>query len=112
MQIGQHHQARARRQRGGGRVGIQPPAVLWTPIELAQVGLEISQGRGQQLIGRILDQHLVAGREQRGHGQVVGERAAAARDDHAGWIQPEPGRDRIDQRGVAIGVVAVQLQVG
>ena len=111
MQIGQHDQSGVGCQARGDFIGIEPPRRFGPPLEDAHLGLQIAQGGEEELVGRLLHQHLVAGRDESRQGQMVGE-GGSSRGDHTGGRNREALGDRLDERRPAVGVGAVQIQVG
>ena len=71
---------------------------------------QIQERGSEQLVGRLFDENFVARIDQRGHRQMVGHRGAGGRD-HAIGIDSAFLRDGVLQGSVAVGAVAVDLQL-
>ena len=92
-------------------VGIEPEPVLGAPRGSLDLGAAEARGGEHRLVGRLLDQHLVAGLDQSGERQHVGHGGAVGHHHPLGIDALLVG-DRPAQRRVAIVAGAVELEVG
>ena len=107
--VGESHHSGRVRELGDHRLGVETPGGCGTAREPAQARLMEAEGFDQKLVGRRLDQRLLARRDEDREGQMVGE-GAAGHGDHTLGRRSRPGGDPLDQRRVAVGVVAMQFE--
>jgi hypothetical protein len=89
--------------------GIDPPAVLEAPLEPRHAGAEHRRGGRERVVARLFEQHFIARLDERRERQEVGS-GAPDRRRHVPGKDAVSRRDRLDERPVAVGARAREVQ--
>ena len=90
---------------------VEPECLRRLAFETLDLRAKKTGGAEQQFIGGMLDQHFVAGRDQRGHREEIGHRRAVGGDDllhrHAVAVS-----DPLPQRSITGMARAIEIEIG
>ena len=109
VEVREDDEARARRERPLHLARVEPEALLRAPREAPHVEAQPAGRVHEQRVGRLLDQHLVAGLGRGRQDEQVGHRGAGRVHDPVG-VHPGLARQPLLQRGVAVGARAADLE--
>ena len=110
VQAGEHDEAGAGRKRGRHPLRVHAVVILEAPLQPVDFRPQQFRGTIQRLVAGALDQHAVAACQQGRHHQKIGFRSAPGQR-HVLRPRAVTDGDVLDQRLVAVGAVAADLQL-
>ena len=91
-------------------VGIDSKIVFFAAGKAADGRAEQASGVQQGVVGGLLDEHFIAGIEERGEREVIGQRGANGAHDRSDGDCGARGK-KLKQRGIALGCGRTELKV-